>query len=255
MNGSTRHSLDSTTSSAREDWLRAGVLAGFLATFAMTIALLAGYVLAQGIANAQGNVLQRWCSALVNNPVAERTADGVMLAIGANLIMGLLLAMVYARFIAPLLDGPGWWRGVRFAIIPWLLSLAIFLPLMGGGFFGMDVGAGPLPILGNLLLHVVYGLVLGAMYALPAMAWLDDTRADRDNAAGAERGAAFGVALGLPAGFLLGWMIAPGFQSLASRPEAAFGMALVGAAIGITIGSFAGMSRSRPPTAGEIARR
>ena len=255
MNGSSRLSIDSARGAPREDWLRAGVLAGFLATFVMTIALLAGYGLALGIGDAGGSVLQRWSWALVHNPVAERTADGVMLAIGANLVMGLILALAYARFIEPLLSGPGWWRGVRFALIPWLLSLALFLPLMGGGFFGIGVGGGPLPILGNLALHLVYGLVLGGMYALPAMGWLDDTRADRDNAAGAERGAAFGVALGLPAGFLIGWIIAPGFAGLASRPETAFGLALVGAAIGITIGSFAGMSRSGRQTANGVARR
>ncbi len=62
----------------REDWLRAGVLAGFLGTFAMSIVLLAAYALASSIGSADGNVVQRWCWALVHNPVAERTADGVV---------------------------------------------------------------------------------------------------------------------------------------------------------------------------------
>ena len=101
--------------------------------------------------------------ALVNNPVAERTADGVLLAIGANLAMGLLLALVYARYVEPRLSGASWWRGMQFALVPWLLSLIIFLPLMGGGLLGMNIGAGPLPILGNLILHLVYGAVLGVL--------------------------------------------------------------------------------------------
>jgi hypothetical protein len=239
----------------REDWLRTGVLSGFLATFAMTIALLVAYALANSIGNATGNVLQRWCWALVHNPVAERTADGVMLAIGANLVVGLLLALAYARFLEPMLDGPGWWRGVRFSLIPWLLSLIFFLPLMGGGVFGIDVGAGPLPIIGNLVLHLVYGVVLGEVYADPASEWLDDTQVDRDNAAGAERGAAIGVAIGLPAGFVVGWLLAPAIGDLAGQPETAFGLALVGAAVGLSIGSFAGMGRTRPPSVGQAARR
>lgn len=255
MDISARLSKRSTAEQPREDWLRTGVLAGFMATFAMSIALLAAYGIASGIGSETGNALQRWCWALVHNPVAQRTADGVMLAIGANLAVGLVLALVYARFVEPLLDGAGWWKGVRFSLFPWLLSLAIFLPLMGGGFFGMDVGAGPLPIIGNLILHLVYGVVLGAIYAEPAVDWLDDTKADHENSASAERGAAIGVAIGLPAGFVIGWLIAPGFEGLAGRPETAFGLALIGAAIGLAVGSFAGMGRARTTEAGATTRR
>src|SRR5919112_3150948 len=132
----------SSTDVPREDWLRAGVLAGFLGTFAMTIVLLAAYWLASAIGSVDGGVVQRWSWSLVNNPVAERTADGVVLAIGANLAMGLLLALVYARYAEPRLHGPSWWRGMQFALIPWLLSLVIFLPLMGCGLLGIDIGAG-----------------------------------------------------------------------------------------------------------------
>jgi hypothetical protein len=238
----------------REDWLRAGVLAGFLGTFAMTIVLVAAYWLASTIGSADGGVIQRWCWALVNNPVAERTADGVILAIGANLAMGLLLALAYARYAEPRLHGPSWWRGMQFALIPWLLSLVIFLPLMGGGLFGMDIGAGPLPILGNLILHLVYGAVLGSAYAEAAEDWLDDTEVDRVNAAAAERGAAIGLVAGLVPGLIVGWLIAPVFDDIVGRSESAIGVAFIGAAIGLAIGSFAGMSRAQGPAGGAVGR-
>src|SRR5918997_3763987 len=202
----------SSTDAPREDWLRAGVLAGFLGTFAMTVVLVAAYWLASSIGSADGNFIQRWSSALVNNPVAERTADGVVLAIGANLAMGLLLALVYARYAEPRLHGPNWWRGMQFALVPWLLSLIVFLPLMGGGVLGLDIGAGPLPIVGNLILHLVYGAVLGVSYAEATEDWLDDTDIDRGNAAAAERGAAVGLIAGLIPGFVIGWLIAPAFD-------------------------------------------
>src|SRR5215216_252486 len=237
----------SSTDAPREDWLRAGVLAGFLGTFAMTIVLLIAYWLASAIGSADGGVIQRWCWALVNNPVAQRTADGVVLAIGANLAMGLLLALVYARYAEPRLHGPNWWRGMQFALVPWLLSLVVFLPLMGGGVLGMDVGAGPLPILGNLILHLVYGAVLGISYAEATEDWLDDTDVDRINAAAAERGAAVGLVAGLVPGLVVGWIIAPALGDLAGRSESAIGVAFIGAAIGLAIGSFAGMSRAQSP--------
>ena len=242
------------TDTPREDWLRAGVLAGFLGTFAMTIVLVFAYWLASSIGKVDGSTVQRWCWALVNNPVTERTADGVVLAIGANLAMGLILALVYARYVEPRLSGASWWRGMQFALVFWVLSLIIFLPLMGGGLLGMNIGAGPLPIIGNLILHLVYGAVLGIAYAEAAEDWLDDTEVDHVNAAGAERGAAAGLVAGLVSGLVIGWLIAPAFADLAGRAETAIGIAFIGAAIGLAIGSFAGMNRTEGPTGGAVGR-
>ena len=75
---------------------------------------------------------------------------------------------------------------MQFALIP--AAVPHHLPAAdGGGLLGMNIGAGPLPILGNLILHLVYGAVLGSAYAEAAEDWLDDTDVDRVNAAAAER--------------------------------------------------------------------
>jgi hypothetical protein len=255
MNSDRSLSNPLATDAPREDWLRAGILAGFLGTFAMTVVLVAAYWLASTIGSLDGSVIQRWSWALVKNPVAERTADGVVLAIGANLAVGLLLALVYARYAEPRLHGANWWRGMQFALIPWLLSLIIFLPLMGGGLLGMDIGAGPLPILGNLILHLVYGAVLGSAYAEATEDWLDDTEVDHLNAAAAERGAAVGLVAGLVPGLVLGWLVAPAFDDLVGRPATAIGVAFIGAVIGLAIGSFAGMNRTQGPARGAAGRQ
>jgi hypothetical protein len=55
-------------------------------------------------------------------------------------------------------------RGVAVALVPGILSLVVFLPLVGGGLFGDAIGAGPLPAIGNLILHLAYGATLGAIY-------------------------------------------------------------------------------------------
>ena len=245
----------SASDAPREDWLRAGVLAGFMATVVMTSVLVAAYGVARLIGDPDGGTLLRWIWALVENPVATRTTDSVVLAIGANLVMGLLIALVYARYVEPRLSGPSWWAGMRFALIPWLLSLIVFLPLASGGMMGMEIGAGPLPILGNLILHLVYGATLGLVYAQASVDWLDDTDADRDNSAGAERGAALGIVVGLIGGGVVGWLVAPMFDDLASRPLSTIGVAFIGAAIGLGIGSFAGMSRAQDATKAATPRR
>jgi len=254
MNSRSNSIARSSTDAPREDWLRAGILAGFLGTFAMTVVLVLAYGLASGVGSAQGNALQRWFWALGHNPVVERAVDSEVLAIGADLAMGLLLALVYARYVEPRLHGPNWWRGMQFALIPWLLSLVVFLPLTGGGLLGMNIGAGPLPILGNLILHLVYGAVLGVSYAEATEDWLDDTDVDRGNAASAEQGAAVGLVAGLVPGLIIGWLTAPAFGDLVGRTATAIGMAFIGAAIGLAIGSFVGMSRAQRPAPGAAGR-
>ncbi|HEX5500927.1 MAG TPA: hypothetical protein VFX03_16945 [Thermomicrobiales bacterium] len=229
--------------SANEGWVRVGVLAGFLATFAMTVVLAAAYGLSAALGNPDGWFFERWLWALSHNPVATHTADGVLLAIGANLAIGLVFALIYTRWFAERLSGPGWWNGMRFALIPWALSLLVFLPLMGGGVLGLAIGAGPLPIVGNLLLHLVYGATLGAIVALAVGDGLDDTAAERANATAAERGAAVGVAVGLIAGAIIGWLGGPAFGGIDSRAASAIGVALILGAAGLALGSFAGMDR------------
>ena len=212
----------------------------------MTVILAGAYWLASSLGSATGNVLERWSWALVHNPLAERTDDAIVLAIGANLAVGLLFALVYARFVEPLLGGSDLWKGIRFSLLPWLLSLIVFFPLMGAGLFGFAIDAGLLPILGNLVLHLVYGAVLGVTFAESATTWLDDTDVDRANAASAERGAAVGVVAGLVVGALIGWLGAPAFGMLAGPALSAVGVAFIGAAIGLGIGSFVGMDRVQP---------
>ena len=225
----------------RDDWLRNGVVSGFIATFAMTVVLVVAYVIALSQGDADGHRQERWYHALAHNPVTERTEDQVMLAIALNLLMGLVLGLVYARVAEPILGGPGWRKGIVFALVPWLLSLVIFLPMMGGGIFGVDIGAGPLPAIGNLVLHLVYGAVLGSVYAIGLEAGLDDTPAERANAAAAERGMAIGLVVGLVAGLVAGWALGPQWEEAGSRTAVTVAGALIGAASGMVGGSFLGM--------------
>ena len=51
---------------------------------------------------------------------------------------------------------------------------------------------------------------------------------------------------GLVPGLVVGWLIAPAFDDIVNRSQSAIGVAFIGAAIGLAIGSFAGMGRARP---------
>ena len=229
----------------REDWLTDGLLSGFVATFVMTVALVAAYGISAAIGNSGDSGIARAFWALTNNLVTARTGDQTALALAANLAMGLILAVVYAYVAEPMLSGPGWRKGILFSLIPWLLSLLIFLPLVGGGMLGLGLGAGILPIVGNLILHLIYGAVLGSVYALTLEHGLEASESERLNAARAERGAAVGVVAGVVLGLLAGWLLSPQLAGENGQGSVLVASAMIGGAGGLAAGSFLGMGMVR----------
>jgi hypothetical protein len=108
---------------------------------------------------------------------------------------------------------------------------------MGGGFFGLALGAGPLPIIGNLLLHLVYGVTLGALYH-PEPAHLLVDRGEVESAeevqtmGRVERTTALGILVGIVLGAIGGVVISAAFAPGQS--------VLVAAMLGVIFGSAAG---------------
>ena len=105
---------------------------------------------------------------------------------------------------------------------------------------GKDIAAGPLPVLGNLILHLVYGAVLGSIYAIDLEAWLDGSEADRAHAEAQQRGAAFGTVVGMVVGLAVGWLIGPSLDDIGSRGLIVLIGALTGGALGLAAGSLGG---------------
>jgi hypothetical protein len=245
----------------RADWLPRSVLAGFTASVLMGIAFFIAY----GLAVVLGSVtlasrrgaeeLQTWLVALTHNPLID-VANAALYAAGAmHLAVGVLLALVYGSIAEPRLPGPGWSRGIVFAMVPWLLSLTLAFPLLGAGFFGAALGAGPLPAIGNLVLHLVYGASLGAIYGplgdIPADSFSATApRDDTETTAAFERAGAIGVMLGAPIGAAVGIIGTrlPGALSpengLAPAFALVFGTAVLGAAFGAAVGPFLSVARS-----------
>jgi hypothetical protein len=227
----------------REDWLPNSLISGFAATFAMTVVILAAYWFAQAIGDANGSRIERWLHALHDNTLTRSTENDVVLAIGLNPVVSVAWALIYGYYGAPSLGGPGWLRGAVFALVPWVLSIVVFFPIMDAGIFGSDLGAGPLPVLGNLLLHLSYGAVLGSLYAVDLESWLDNTDVDLHANRSAENGAAYGLLIGAPIGLLAAYPVAPSIEETVGLPIVALLGTIVGAALGLLIGSFAGIER------------
>ena len=147
------------------DWLTHAILSGLVASLIMLCGFMIAYGLAVLLAGRSGaDPLHAWLYALTHNAVLDVALSNLYVAVAAYLVGGLLWAIVYARFGAPYLPGPHWWRGLCFGLLPAVVSVVVVLPLLGGGLLGAAVGAGPLPMLGNFLLHALYGSTLGLIY-------------------------------------------------------------------------------------------
>ena len=164
---------------------------------------------------------------------------------------------MYALLVEPRISGPAWRRCVVFSIVPGILSSAVFLPLGGAGVLGYALGAGPLPIIGNLLLHLAYGVTLAQLYGpwgdrdattLEARVSATDAATTRASERIMARGLGIGLMVGIGLG--IGGMLLIGLRTndaLSAMPTAALllASALLGAAIGVGAGSFLSLSGPR----------
>ncbi|MGH3921367.1 MAG: DUF6789 family protein [Pseudonocardiaceae bacterium] len=236
----------------REDSLSAAVLAGFVATGLMTVVLSLAYAVAFtfGSPSPQAPALLRWMWGLTNNTLTARTQTAVPVAVGLHFVSGIATAVVYS-LVEPRLRGPGWRRGMVFSLVPWMLSLVVFLPAVGGGPLGLRLGAGPLPILGNLVLHLVYGATLGQLYG-PRGGRLQSETGQPEDASDAlilsrdQRAIALGIVVGLVLGGAVGWL-GHLLLGLGTRPLVALVLgAIAGSTAGAFVGSFLGLSPGEP---------
>jgi hypothetical protein len=250
--------------SRRVDWLPRSVLSGFIASVFMGIAFFIAYGVAVilgavTLANGGGaEAFQGWLIALTHNSLIDIASVTLYAAGAMHLAVGVALALVYGAIAEPRLPGAGWVRGILFAMIPWLLSLTVAFPILNAGMFGLALGAGPLPAIGNLALHLIYGASLGAIYGplgdLPADSFsADEPRDDRATTAALERAGAVGVMLGGAIGAAIGALgtalpgAIPPSGGIAPAFALVFGGAILGAAFGAAIAPFLSEDRPRVP--------
>lgn len=78
--------------------------------------------------------------------------------------VGILLAWIYAAVFLRRLSGSPVLRGAVYGLLVFVLAQVLFMPFVGAGFFSRgDVEL----LLGSLIGHLVYGMVVGWIYGLP----------------------------------------------------------------------------------------
>jgi hypothetical protein len=233
-----------------DDWLVRAIIAAFDATGLMffALALLYALCLAAGTPNPEALVVQHWAWALTHSGLSAKILAYAPLAFLAHWVLGFAWGVVYARWAEPRLRGPGWLRGLKFAAVPCVLSLVVVLPAVGAGAFGLALGAGPLPIIGDVLGHAVYGSVLGWCYPASNRVYLgeaDEPESDEESAimAHAENSMAIGIIAGLVVGALCGGIAA----SLFAQGLPVWSLLVVGGVLGTAVGALIGSESGLAP--------
>jgi hypothetical protein len=158
--GTSPHPVD------RDVQMRAGAVAGLLATVASTLLMNVLIILAGGIAfNAPGTLVERTAARLAFALARDVQPAFLFVAVPAYLAVGVLWGVGYGVWGENRLPTrwADWQKGLAFAALPLLISVLVVFPVLGLGLLG--VGAtGPVAFTGELIRHAVYGVMLGLMF-------------------------------------------------------------------------------------------
>jgi hypothetical protein len=92
-------------------------------------------------------------------------AVGILFHLVDSVLLGLLYAAaIYPKLAQPVAIPVGAIAGIGYGVVLWLvLAMLIVMPLMGSGPFAIRSGSWK-PAAASLVLHLVYGAILGGVY-------------------------------------------------------------------------------------------
>lgn len=130
-----------------------GLVAGFIATLVLSALMVAKSMM--GLM-PELNVIEMLTQTM--GASSQLAGWAVHFVIG-SVVWGGLFALLAAR-----IPGESFWlKGILFGVAAWLLMMILVMPMAGAGLFGLSLGIAA-PIM-TLMLHVVFGAVLGGVYA------------------------------------------------------------------------------------------
>ncbi|MBA2356443.1 MAG: hypothetical protein H0V80_17465 [Acidobacteria bacterium] len=77
-----------------------------------------------------------------------------------------IFPLVYAYVLYRWLPGGPLVKGAAWGVVLWLLAQTVVMPMMGAGFFSMAMG-GMMAVMGSLIGHLLYGVLLGGITGGP----------------------------------------------------------------------------------------
>jgi len=129
-----------------------GIFAGFIATIVLSVLM----VMKQMMGMMPELDVIRMLTDMLSAP--SLMVGWIMHFMIGSIVWGGLFALLYDRIPG----GSAIIRGALFGIGAWLLMMIMVMPMAGAGLFGLRFGI-PAPVM-TLLLHIVYGVTLGAVF-------------------------------------------------------------------------------------------
>lgn len=121
------------------DKIGKGIVAGFLATFALSVVLDPMAMIAR------------------TTGLLSPTLGWTLHFLIGSVIWGAGFALVH-----DLLRGPSWVRGIAFGLVSWVVVVVAIIPLTRLALFGAELSLAA--SVAMLLVHMIYGAVLGGIY-------------------------------------------------------------------------------------------
>lgn len=134
-----------------------GIFAGFIATIALSALMIIKTMMGMMPHLNAIKMLGMMAHGFIGTPAVPLVGWLLHFMIG-SLAWGILFALLFDRI--PLGSPIG--KGLAFATAAWLLMMIVVMPMAGAGVFGLHLGLGA-PV-ATLVLHWVFGAVLGATY-------------------------------------------------------------------------------------------
>jgi len=134
------------------------MIAGFAATVVLSLLMM--------LKSAMGMMPQLDVIAMLGG-MSERMmgVGGAGVAWLIHFLIGTVLWGVLFALLHDVLPGTGpIVKGISFGVLAWLLMMILPMPMAGAGFFGMAMGM-MAPVM-TLVLHVIWGAVLGAVFRM-----------------------------------------------------------------------------------------
>ncbi|HEY3412380.1 MAG TPA: DUF6789 family protein [Armatimonadota bacterium] len=141
------------------------MVGGFVGTAVMTVMLYA--------ANMMGLVqmdLAGMVGSMMNGGHHPPMMSGIWwLGMMVHFVNGsIVFPLVYTHFVHRILPGAPVVRGLLWGTALWLGMETMAFPMVGLGFFGTKTPSPMMMVAGPMMLHIVYGAILGAIAGAPA---------------------------------------------------------------------------------------
>jgi len=128
-----------------------GIIAGLVATVVLSILMV--------LKGMMGMMPELNVIAMLAGQMGGSVAMGWL----AHFVIGAIIyGLVFANLRGVLPGGSNLVKGIVLGIIGWLIMMVAVMPMMGAGMFAMNMGM--MATVATLVLHIIFGLVLGLAY-------------------------------------------------------------------------------------------